>query len=96
MAVVKLSESEVLQYQRDGAVLLKNVFPPYWTDKLSSGIEENRKNPSKFAQKIGGNDGGGIYFHDYFNWRRIEEFEEFVFDSPAAETAAKLMGENER
>ena len=32
-----------------------------------------------------------FYFNDFFNWRKIPEFEEFVFKSPAAEIAGKLM-----
>ena len=37
------------------------------------------------------NDAEGAYFDDYCNWQRISQFEKFVFESPAAQIAAKLM-----
>ncbi len=38
-----------------------------------------------------GSDGGGAYFNDYCNWGWIEEFKDFVFQSPAAALAARFM-----
>lgn len=33
----------------------------------------------------------GHYFNDYCNWRRIPEFQDFAFNSPAAEIAGRMM-----
>jgi len=33
----------------------------------------------------------GAYFDDYCNWQRVPQFRKFVFESPAAQIAAKLM-----
>ena len=33
----------------------------------------------------------GHYFNDYCNWRDIQQFKDFVFNSPAAEIAGRFM-----
>ena len=33
----------------------------------------------------------GSYFNDYCNWQTIRQFEDFAFNSPAAEIAASVM-----
>ena len=33
----------------------------------------------------------GHYFNDYCNWQHIHQFKDFVFNSPAAELAARFM-----
>jgi ectoine hydroxylase-related dioxygenase (phytanoyl-CoA dioxygenase family) len=34
---------------------------------------------------------GGVYFNDYCNWKKIPEFQEYIYNSPAAELAGNLM-----
>ena len=41
-----LKENEIKQFQRDGAIFLKNKFDLKWIDKLQKGIERDIKNPS--------------------------------------------------
>lgn len=40
-------------------------------------------------------DGEGAYFNDYCNWSWIEEFSQYVWESPAAALAAQLMKSQE-
>lgn len=40
-------------------------------------------------------DGEGAYFNDYCNWSWIEEFSQYVWESPAAALAARLMKSQE-
>ncbi len=95
MSVV--SESEASSFRSSGAVLLRSAFSPSWVEAIRSGIEANLAAPSNFSQSVKGDgEEGGAYFNDYFNWREIPEFRSLVYDSPAAEIAAKLMGERER
>ena len=63
-----------------------------WVEKPKKGIATNHANPSNDrGEWIKSEDSQTFYFNDYFNWRRIPEFEEFVRLSPAAEIAGKLM-----
>ena len=36
----------------------------------------------------------GRFFEDYCNWERIDEFKEFIFNSPASEIVAQATGSN--
>jgi len=87
----EISPSQLNSYQRDGVVLLKNVFKQRWIDQISLGIDKNKETPSKYAQFLKNGPDEGAYFNDYFNWRRIPEFEELIWHSPAANVAMQLM-----
>lgn len=71
-------------------VCLRGVFGE-WVERLKKGIATNHASPSEFSEWLKSEDSQTFYFNDYFNWRKIPEFEEFVLASPAAEIAGKLM-----
>ena len=81
------------RWHADGVVLLKGVFTP-WIESLSCGVAALMENPSEYghARTVIPEDGSAPFFQDYCNWQRIPEFRDFVFQSPAAEIAAALMG----
>lgn len=79
------------EYRKNGAVCLRGIFDQKWIDKVKSGIEKNRLSPSQYGESLKGEGGPGIYFDDYCNWRNIPEFEDYVYNSPAAEIAGRLM-----
>lgn len=86
--------AEVLEtYQRDGVVCLNNVFDQQWIEKLKEGIERNLRNPSIFSERLVDDIDGqsGAYFNDYCNWQSIPEFQDFIYNSPAAEISGLLM-----
>ncbi|XP_069959886.1 ectoine dioxygenase-like [Cherax quadricarinatus] len=86
---VMVEEEVVEQYQRDGVVLLKNVFDTSWVEKVARGIAKNLEDPSQYSEKI--TQGDGAYFNDYCNWTKIDEFRDYVYNSPAASLAASFM-----
>lgn len=86
---LQINDSLIESYQRDGAVCLRRVFTEEWLQKVSSGIEKNLLSPSEFSEKLPA--GQGYYFNDYTNWRNIPEFQDYVFNSPAAGIVQKLM-----
>ena len=90
-----VSETEIATFERDGAVCLRRRFAPRWTDGLSRGFAKNMAEPGPNASCFtpAGNPGG--YFDDFGNWDRIAEYRDFVFDSPAAELAGRLMRSRE-
>ena len=81
---------EIKTFQEQGVVCVRGAFRE-WVDKLKKGVGANHANPSKDGEWLKSEDSQTFYFNDYFNWRRIPEFEEFVRSSPAAEIAGKLM-----
>ena len=85
-----VTTQEINAFQDKGAICLRGVFRD-WVENLKTGIAATLKNPSERGEWIQSEDSETFYFNDYFNWRRIPEFEDFAFKSPAAEIAAKLM-----
>ncbi|MSP83874.1 MAG: phytanoyl-CoA dioxygenase [Alphaproteobacteria bacterium] len=85
------TDSDIADYEADGAVCLRQCFPARWIDALAAGFERNMADPGPNASCFtpAGNPGG--YFDDFGNWNRIAEYRAFVFDSPAAGIAGGLM-----
>ena len=78
-------------FQQQGVVCLRGVFGE-WIERLTKGIAKNHANPSKFSEWLTTEESAkSFYFNDFLNWRKIPEFEEFVYESPAGEVAGKLM-----
>tara|TARA_B100000575_G_C22954274_1_gene551739 strand:- start:27 stop:887 length:861 start_codon:yes stop_codon:yes gene_type:complete len=85
-----IDQSTVDEFKEKGVTVLKGVFDK-WVDVLRRGIDANMENPDPNARIYKGEEGEGRFFVDYCNWDRIPEYRDFIFNSPAAAVAAKLM-----
>lgn len=85
-----LSDATIEEFQTQGATLLKGVFSD-WVDVLRDGIAANMADPDPNARNYE-TEGGGRFFVDYCNWDRIDQYRDFIFNSPAAAIGAELMG----
>ena len=81
---------QINAFRRDGAVHLPGAFAGAWAARLAAGVEANRAAPGPYAHEYAA--AGEGFFGDYCNWRRLKDFRAFVFESPASEIAAALMG----
>ena len=89
-----LSQSEINQFNKDGAVLLKGKFENQWIEKLKNSINEDINNPSpRFVRHTKDKDGPG-YFEDFWTWDLYKDFKDFVFNSPTAQIASELLKAN--
>ena len=88
---MNIANSTVSDFQNDGVVVLRGVFRD-WVEPLSQGVAEVMAHPSPLERSYQPKDGSAPFFQDLCNWQRIPAFRAFVFDSPAAEIAARLMG----
>ena len=86
-----IDESSVEQYQRDGAVCIRGMFDPRQIDTLRAGIEQNLAALSPRAIVASAANDPGRFVEDFCNWQDNEHYRKFIFDSPLAETAARLM-----
>ncbi|MGO9512914.1 MAG: phytanoyl-CoA dioxygenase family protein [Steroidobacteraceae bacterium] len=91
---VVITNELIATYQEEGVVILRGMFRD-WVDRLVQGIAEVRAQPSEFERSVHPTDGTASFFQDYCNWLRISSFRSFVFESPAGEAAARLMGSSE-
>ena len=87
---VNVSEDQIADYARDGAVLIKGLFADH-VERLRAGVARNMAEPGPYAAENLLPGEGGRFFDDYCNWTRIPEFEEVIRHSDAARVAGELM-----
>ena len=88
---MKIDQKSIDKYQMNGVVLLKNIISLEWVEKLKKGIIENFKNPSKYKCVYEKNDNIELFYDDYCNWNRINEYKDFLFNSNLPSIASQLM-----
>ena len=88
---IAVADSDIAAFRADGAVVLRGFFTD-WVETLRAGVARNIASPSPDARIYDGSAGKGRHFGDYCSWDRIPEFRGFIFQSPAADIAARLMG----
>ena len=86
-----INRDEVDRFHRDGVILLKNMFDAQWIDILSAGLEENLDSPTYRSRVWDRDTEGRTMFWDSQAWREIDQYRQFVFESPAAQIAAQLL-----
>ena len=85
-----LEQSQIDDFQKNGAVLLKGVFADF-VETAREAIEENMQNPSWRERTYRPDDGGQAFFQDYVVWDQFDGYRALVRDSAMPELAAKLM-----
>ena len=86
---------QVEEYKHNGVACLRGCFSQRWVIAVQQGIGKVLNNPSKYSEKITSDNGKGVYFNDYLQWRNINEFQKFIKDSPAPKIAAMFLQEEE-
>ena len=89
--MLAVTDSQITDYRMEGAVLISGLFKD-WVEQIAAGIERNMREPGPYASENLKYGESGRFFDDYCNWQRIPEFTDIVHNSPAAETAARIMG----
>jgi len=85
-----ITDVQLRIFERDGVVHLPGLFRD-WVDVIVAGIASNIEQPGPYASENTLLNETGRFFDDYCNWTRIPEFEDVIFNSPAAKVAAHLM-----
>jgi ectoine hydroxylase-related dioxygenase (phytanoyl-CoA dioxygenase family) len=85
-----ITAADIATFQREGAVVLRNVISPDWIVKLAEGVAENIAKPGPYGKDHA--DGGSAYFGDYCNWQRIGVFRDVAEQGPLGAVAGALMG----
>lgn len=87
-----IASEEIAAYQRDGVVLLPEMFDADWIELLENGLTENCANPT-YRSRVWDRDAEGrTMFWDSQAWQGIAQYRHFIFNSPAAQIAGELMG----
>lgn len=85
-----ISEEEVLSFQRDGVVCLRDIMPRHWIAPLAAAIERAKGKLTPIGAMQSKPDSG--FINDLFMWMHDDDFRAFVFESPAALLAHQAMG----
>ena len=88
---VSISETDIENYAKDGALLIKNLFTPDEVSDLREGIDANISHPSSRAKVASNESDPGWFFEDFCNWQENSAFQRIIFESDISEVAAKLM-----
>lgn len=76
-------------FQRDGAVCVRQAFGAHDLALAEQAIEENLASLSELAKRASADD-DAPFIEDFCNWQRIPAMERFIRESPAASIAAEL------
>ena len=86
-----LDESVINNYQNYGVTVLRNIISKKWIEKLRIGVIKNFKNPSKYKCVYEKDIEKELFYDDYCNWQRIDEYKQFFFNSDVAKIVSQLM-----
>jgi ectoine hydroxylase-related dioxygenase (phytanoyl-CoA dioxygenase family) len=88
----RLSDADVANYRRDGAIVIRGLLDPGELELLRTGIEANLARPSPRAKIASRPDDPGRFFEDFCNWQAIPQYRQFIHATPLALLAQRLMG----
>lgn len=77
-------------YERDGAVCVRNAFSDSEMKLVSESITQILQSPSSLAKRVSQKD-DGAFMEDFCNWQRFPILERFIRQSSAAAIAANFM-----
>ncbi len=87
----RVSAADVSAFARDGAVCIRGLLNAEELALLRAGIETNLAAPSPRAKVASRPDDPGFFIEDFCNWQEIPAYEQFIFGSPLAHLAQRLM-----
>lgn len=88
-------QSECDTYHREGVVHLPGMFGSDWIERLKTGLLSNCDNPTHRSRVWDRDEEGRTMFYDSQAWQQVDEYQDFIFHSPAAAIAGKIMGSQE-
>jgi ectoine hydroxylase-related dioxygenase (phytanoyl-CoA dioxygenase family) len=90
-----VTSERVAEYQRVGAVVLRDLLSQEEVSVLARGIDQNLAAPSSLAIVASSPDDPGYFIEDFCNWSTNAYYREIVFGSALPEAAALLMHSRE-
>lgn len=90
-----IADEDVATYHRDGVVLLRGMFDQEWIDLLNDGLDVQLAAGTARARVWDRDAEGRTMSWDSQAWLGVEQYRRFVFESPAAEIAGRVMRASE-
>ena len=86
-----IKQNIIQEYNKNGVAVLRNVIPKKWITILKRGLKKNFQNPSKYKCVYEKNNKKELFYDDYCNWSKIDEYKNFIFQSDIGKLAKELM-----
>ena len=86
-----LNVNEIREFNKNGAIFVKNKFDKKWIEKLKVGINKAKANPSPRFTNHTKDKNLPSYLEDFWTWNLNKEFTDFVYNSPTAKIASELL-----
>jgi ectoine hydroxylase-related dioxygenase (phytanoyl-CoA dioxygenase family) len=87
----RLSQALVEDFQRDGAIVVRQLLNAQELNTLTEGIEANLAHPSPRAIVASRPDDPGRFIEDFCTWQDNAAYQRLMFESPLAHVAQRLM-----
>lgn len=87
-----ITDEAIAAYNRDGVIHVPNAISLAWLETVAAGIETNCREPGAFFRDQTRDGDPARYLFDFWTWRDIPEFREFVEGGPMTGLAAKVLG----
>jgi ectoine hydroxylase-related dioxygenase (phytanoyl-CoA dioxygenase family) len=86
-----ISPADIADFQRDGAVVLRQLFTAREIGWLSAGVDWNLANLSPRAKVASPADDPGRFVEDFCTWQDNPHYRRFIFETAIASVAGELM-----
>ena len=85
-----VSDSDLRAYRRDGVVCVRGLLDDAWLARMTTAIARLEAAPGPLRESYSPDD-PGRFLSEKFMWTFDADFRAFVFESPAARVAGRLM-----
>ena len=85
----QVTHEEVNEYQKNGVVKLSGAFEMDWINQLREVTETALNNPGPYAEEYA--KGGGRFFGDLDVAKRFPQFNDFIYNSGAADMMGSIL-----
>ena len=82
-----ITEREIAEFERAGVICLRRLFSEGWIATLRNAVDRRAATSAKHQSKRAAH----YSFTELFMWKEDAAFRSFVFESPAAAIAARLL-----
>jgi ectoine hydroxylase-related dioxygenase (phytanoyl-CoA dioxygenase family) len=86
-----ITPEEMETYDHDGVVYLPGILDKEWVERMRVAVDRVLDVPGPRGMDLNPEGSEGRFYYDTYMWTRDHDFRAFLFESPMAEMAAKVM-----
>jgi ectoine hydroxylase-related dioxygenase (phytanoyl-CoA dioxygenase family) len=91
-----IRDEQVRTFWADGAICLRGLFDQKWIERMRGAVEQALDAPGPIGFDVGKTDPKAKQTNRFYvelsAWTRLPDFAAFVYESPAVDIAARLLG----